>query len=691
MKTLLVIAQHPESAESLRAALRPDQYRIIQRLDVAEAEPVLASGMTDACLLDVESMQIQGLWAVEKIRAHLPHRPLIVLTGPPPWEWAEQAYVLGAAHVLAKPIGPRMLSTLLERCWTGVASSLPPPASPPPVPPPSAPARSNPANSGSVQTLKGLRDFSAVLSESLRAEPMLRQFLLLLREIIGVNRAAIFLRQPAFSFTASSSPESRRCFRSACALGLSPGLLEHFELSFESGIGAYLFRQGRILRRDNPVVQQDREMQKEFELLGAEVAIPILDRESLVGLAAFDGRVTGESLSNNELELIFHLLEQLGLAVKNIWLYDQLAANHEMLADILRHLSSACVVVSRDLTLLHANRAAQKLFAPEGRRSALLEFSDLPHLLGTKLYQVLQTGNALAPFPFEPPGHPGAVYQVAIVPIQKHPEVLPASALLMVEDQTQAQQLRQLELEAANLRLVKSMADRLAHEIGNAMVPMATHQQLLGERFRDPEFRVSLDAALTDGVKRVTRLVQQMRYLARDSLMAQDPFPLAPLLEEAFQEASKYQPVKSAQLKYEEDKKPILVTGDRAALKHAFAELLLNALQANTADASIGVILQSPYLENGQPWVRIEVEDNGAGFTAEAAKTVPAPFFTTRTVGLGLGLSVCHKIIEMHQGKLEIVLPKKERHGIVRILLPAPPPHPAPAVAPKSQGEPGTR
>jgi len=50
-----------------------------------------------------------------------------------------------------------------------------------------------------------------------------------------------------------------------------------------------------------------------------------------------------------------------------------------------------------------------------------------------------------------------------------------------------------LEIEAANLRLIKSMADRLAHEIGNALVPLATHQQLLAEKYKDKEFRESLD------------------------------------------------------------------------------------------------------------------------------------------------------------------------------------------------------
>ena len=103
----------------------------------------------------------------------------------------------------------------------------------------------------------------------------------------------------------------------------------------------------------------------------------------------------------------------------------------------------------------------------------------------------------------------------------------PASALLMVEDLTQSEQLRRLEIEAANLRLVRTMADRLAHEVGNAMVPLSTHQQLLADKYKDPEFRASLDAALADGVKRVTRLLNQMRFLARDALVSQEAFPLA--------------------------------------------------------------------------------------------------------------------------------------------------------------------
>jgi signal transduction histidine kinase len=289
------------------------------------------------------------------------------------------------------------------------------------------------------------------------------------------------------------------------------------------------------------------------------------------------------------------------------------------------------------------------------------------------VYQVLKTGSAIMNFRYEPEDSPGTVYQINIVPFQKPTGAAPASALLLAEDLTQSEQLRRLEMEAGGLRLVKSMADRLTHEIGNAMVPLSTHQQLLADKWKDAEFRASLDAALAEGVKRVTRLINQMRFLARDALIAPEAFALAPLLEEAYQEARKYQPTKAGQLKYEAGKTPIVVTGDRAALKHALAEVMLNALQANPADPKIGVRFEAEANGQGRHGLHIEVQDNGTGFTAEAAEQAAAPFFTTRNVGLGLGLTVTRKIIETHQGKLEIVAPKSGQAGVVRISLPLEP------------------
>jgi nitrogen-specific signal transduction histidine kinase/DNA-binding NarL/FixJ family response regulator len=675
MKTILVLSPHPDFAEVIQASLSSEAYRIVHRVGVEEAEPLLMHGLVSACILDVDLIGVQGVWMIERLRRRDGKCPIIAYSAASQSEWEEEAFLHGVSHVLTKPVRARLLNALLERLWLAHKSSQPaafPVASPPALPP--AFSRASESFSSrfvnASQTLGVLRDFSSILTHSLNAEAMLRQFLLFLREIFSVNRAAIFLNRPVLPLNEATSPDRNRSLRATAAIGLSSALLENFELSLEAGIGGQLVRLGKILRRESDDARADAEAQKEFELLGAQVAVPIFDREMVVGVAVFDGRVTGEPLVNTELELIFHLLEQAGLALRNIWLHDQLVGNHEMMTDVLRELSSACVVVGRDLRMLHVNKAARRHFGCKNRRTGELEFSDLPQVLGAKIYQVLHTGAAMGPFRYEPENSPGTVYNVTVVPFQRGNSSVPASALLTAEDLTQTEQLRHLEIEAANLRLIKAMADRLAHEIGNAMVPLSTHQQLLGEKFRDAEFRKSLDFALADGVKRVSRLLNQMRFLARENEPESQAFPVEKLIEEAYQEARRHQPVEKAQLQCDSNGKPIVITGDRAALKHALAEIMLNALQANPKEPRIGVKLHTNTNGTGKRELEIEVQDNGAGFSAETAQKVPSPFFTTRNVGLGLGLTVSRKIIETHHGKLEIVPPQTGQHGTVRILLP---------------------
>src|SRR6266853_5298622 len=117
MRTLLVLAQHPDLAEAVRAALNPEQYRVLHRADLEEAEPLLAHGLVEACIVDVELTSVQGVWFLERLRSRAPKCPLIVYTGVKQWEWEEEAYLQGVTHVLTKPVRARMLTALLDRLW----------------------------------------------------------------------------------------------------------------------------------------------------------------------------------------------------------------------------------------------------------------------------------------------------------------------------------------------------------------------------------------------------------------------------------------------------------------------------------------------------------------------------------------------------------------------------------------------
>jgi two-component system sensor kinase FixL len=73
--------------------------------------------------------------------------------------------------------------------------------------------------------------------------------------------------------------------------------------------------------------------------------------------------------------------------------------------------------------------------------------------------------------------------------------------------------------------------------------------------------------------------------------------------------------------------------------------------------------------DQGQPRVNVEVQDTGPGFSQDVADKMGEPFQSTRSVGLGLGLTVTRKIIENHSGRIDI--PRTDKApGIIRISLP---------------------
>lgn len=666
MRTLLVLSKHALLSPAIEAVVDHTRYQVITKEDAWDAESLLARGAIDVAILDLEMADANAIRLIEEMRRAAPACPLLVYTNARHTEWEEEAYVLGVAHILMKPVRGKLLNTMLDRALSHLDQK--------PHPDEAAPASQalKPARPASdhFRALEALRHFSGVLTHSLNCEALLKQFLLILREIIGVNRAVVFLRKPAGVLSESAHSQDDRWLRSACAIGLEPSFLGHFALSLSTGIGASLRRQGRILKANSLEAQSNREIAKEFHLLGAEVAIPIHDREALVGVAVFDERLTGEPYQNDELSLIFHMLEEVGLAIRNSWLHDQVVASNAMVAKILGTLGSGCVVVNSALQILHANTAARKFFLPESSGKLPLEFSHLPQELGSKVFTVMKTGIGLQPFRYQFSATPDAFFQVTISPFDMRDSTVPGAALLTIEDVTQQEHARKLELETSNLRLVTSMAEHLAHEIGNSVVPLSTHQQLLSEKYSDPEFRESLSTAMANGVKRISRLANQMMFLARDKTDFSDKIPVADLISEAFRDAYSYHAGKAPQLDFTKASEPWTIAGDHKALRHAFSEVILNALQANPSEPNVAVKIKEDPSENGHQHLNVEVRDSGGGFSVETAEKAQEPFFSTRNVGLGIGLTVTRKIIEDHNGKVEIAPSEKGEHGMVRISLP---------------------
>lgn len=576
-----------------------------------------------------------------------PGLPLVViLAAGTSTEVQQRLLAAGADLVLFQPLEPVTLAGVLERL-THHAEAIPPPDAP--ILP--VGGRLNARAAALSSALEVLRDFSQVLGYSLDYRQLTQHFILKLREAIGLSRIAIFLEPGATAPLAATAATDTTRLPCAAAIGLSADLVECFALSRRSGLGRQLTLHPQILRAPSSSMPPmlDPKIAREFEVLGGQVAIPVNDRERTLGVAVLGGRITGGDLSDDELLLVYHLLEELGLAVKNSWLHHQLVGSHRLFGSVLNSLTVGALVVGPGARIVYANHAISRFL--RGESAEAVEMTDLPTPIAARLHEVVEKGAAVEPFYHESGER---VYRATVLPLGPAGSKLPQTAMLLLEDFTKIRSAQRAEIDSSNLKLIGLIARRFAHEIRNSLVPLITHQQLFDAEINQPEFRDSLKSALTRETQRIQRFTDQMLLLARSDQPPAELAALDDLLRSSFAKSRQYAGG-DAELEIKSELPPVMLRCNRTSLAHAFHEIFLNGLQSSNSTAPrLTVSLNATPAPDGRGELLIKVRDNGGGFAADSATRATEPFFTTRNTGVGLGLTIARRVIEAHQGSLEV-------------------------------------
>jgi signal transduction histidine kinase/DNA-binding response OmpR family regulator len=635
MKTLLVITRDAGFAGSIGAGLDPQLWKIRHAAGAPAAIGQTGPSTVDAVLLDDRAGRLAT--DAELIRQAFPNVPVIAALDQP--GDCNTALSSGATVAFTKPLRSGLLQAWLDHQLAPRESNRPSnttTASPAPL------------TEKSLAALDSVAGLASIVSQNLEPAALTREFLLHLREIVGCNRCAVYVR--------NEDPDNAG-FDCAHAIGRPAATVSTTTLRLASGIGAELNFNGRVLRRENATPDARRE----FAEIGAEVAIPILDRENLVGIALLDSRITGASFTDQELVQIFKALETFGIALSRARHHAALAAAESMSTGVLDTLETACCVVGSNLKLLHANPAARQIFSLTDDSG----IHDLPAVLVSKIFTALRDRAEQARFRHTTTDGAGRVLEVGIRPIP-HPlsDGLHA-VLLAAEDVTSIEQSRREQADSASRRFIRSMAEHFAHEIGNTLVPLSTGQQLMASGEVDAEMMQGLEGVFSSSVRRIERLAGQMQYLSREGLQNIAAVPLAETIGNAFEDARKRAGAANATLDLQGVTEADVVRGERKALRQAFGEILLNALQSNGEDPKVRVIARRA----GDAF-EIDIHDDGVGFSAAEREHATEPFYSNRTVGMGLGLAVTRQIIELHEGRLDIQPSATDSGGCVRLCLP---------------------
>jgi signal transduction histidine kinase len=206
-----------------------------------------------------------------------------------------------------------------------------------------------------------------------------------------------------------------------------------------------------------------------------------------------------------------------------------------------------------------------------------------------------------------------------------------------------------------------TMAAGIGHEIGNAIVSVQTFLQLFPERRLDREFYEQFGKTALEDSQRVAKLVDMMRKLAQTHSGTSEfkPLDIRMVVEQAALLLRKALDKKNVKIikRYQEVPE---VRGDESLLLMAFLNLFRNSLDFLPAGGEIAVSLSDQEKvrlgPKGKPeqCVRIEISDNGPGIAKENLARIFEPFFTTRHEGIGLGLSMVHRVIEEHGGNIAV-------------------------------------
>lgn len=263
-----------------------------------------------------------------------------------------------------------------------------------------------------------------------------------------------------------------------------------------------------------------------------------------------------------------------------------------------------------------------------------------------------------------------------------HAKTLAAQREQIAENLAQLKEAETLLVRNEKLAALGRLSAGLIHEINNPLNYAKQALYVIRRMIRplDEEKRSEMLEVVTDvenGIDRVVTITSDLRGFATRTPERRQYFLLKAAVETTLRF---FAPVVNSDVPVKVDIAPDLeAQGDR----NQFLQVLINLIQ-NALDA----VASKKYLSGETPMisiqaveddstVRIRVRDNGPGIPAEVISHIFDPFFTTKDVGqgMGLGLSICHRIIAEHQGRITVES-EPGQHTEFLIELPVPSSHP---------------
>jgi len=230
-------------------------------------------------------------------------------------------------------------------------------------------------------------------------------------------------------------------------------------------------------------------------------------------------------------------------------------------------------------------------------------------------------------------------------------------AAMFFKDLTRVEQLEERERLRDRLAAVGEMAAVIAHEVKNPLAGIEVMAGLLRRKIPDaPDAQMVLTDIISEA-KMANAIVQEVLDFVRPIRLQVEHTAVADAVQGAIQLADSKgkRGIVDVEVAIPDSLPHINV--DQHQITQVFTNLLMNAYEAMNGSGRVTITAAMVRPEDGgdgRDSVLIEFADNGPGIPPDVADKVFDPFFTTKAQGSGLGLAIVRKIVDAHDGRIDL-------------------------------------
>jgi PAS domain S-box-containing protein len=238
-------------------------------------------------------------------------------------------------------------------------------------------------------------------------------------------------------------------------------------------------------------------------------------------------------------------------------------------------------------------------------------------------------------------------------------EGMPSGVLSVTRDITERraaedelERLQRQALQASRLNAMGAMASTLAHELNQPLAATANYvaaaRLTIGRGALDGDrLGEVLDLAEKEAL-RAGEIVRKLRGFVTRGEVATQPTEVRRLVADAMRLAASHGESVAPRLSIASNARRVLA--DPVQIEQVLGNLLRNAVEATSGQAAPDILISAK--RHGSRFIRLTVRDNGPGVASDAARSLFSPFASTKTDGMGIGLSICRTIVEAHGGRI---------------------------------------